>query len=202
MASLCVAFLVWLLGGYLGWHYVYLGRDREAVIFAQTGGMMGMGWLLDLFRLPLYVREANRGPATYASDVDKKGGAALTLWRVSHGWLLAYAYAAVAQLFWGDHKPDKARKFFARATALDRDNGDAWAAAYAFELAAGSPEEAAAVEAAAVAAAPRHGDVWARIAKAPTPAGARAPGVAEVLRLAAAEMRAAADAAAAAPAAT
>jgi hypothetical protein len=97
-ASLCTAFLLWLVGGYLGWHYVYLGRDRESVIFAQTGGLMGMGWLLDVFKLPRYVREANGEPA-YAGDVDKKGAPAFAVWRLSQGWLLAYAYGTVAQLY-------------------------------------------------------------------------------------------------------
>ena len=77
---------------------------------------------------------------------------------------------AVARLFAADHKPDKARKFFSRACALNKDYGDAWAAAYAFEIALGTPEsqqEAIAIEAAAVLAQPRHGEVWQRISKSP-----------------------------------
>ena len=53
----------------------------------------------------------------------------------------------MAQLFWADHKHDKARKWLDRAVTLDKDYGDAWAVYFAFETRHGTPESAAAVEA-------------------------------------------------------
>ena len=45
-----------------------------------------------------------------------------------------HVITAVARLFERDRKYPKARKWFTRAVTLDPDNGDAWAAYYAFEL--------------------------------------------------------------------
>jgi pre-mRNA-processing factor 6 len=73
---------------------------------------------------------------------------------------------AVARLFSGERKVDKARKWFSRAVALAPKLGDAHAAAYAFELAQGDADSAAAVAAACEAAEPTHGELWAPIAKA------------------------------------
>jgi pre-mRNA-processing factor 6 len=53
--------------------------------------------------------------------------------------------AAVAQLFWGDRKVEKARNWFARAATLEPDIGDTWALFYKFEVQHGTPENAAAV---------------------------------------------------------
>lgn len=78
----------------------------------------------------------------------------------------AVVVAAVAQLFWADHKLDKARKWLDRAVTLNKDYGDAWAAYYAFEAEQGGPEAAAAVKTRCVAAEPAHGELWQRIAKA------------------------------------
>ena len=74
---------------------------------------------------------------------------------------------AVARLFAAERKVDKARKWFARAVALAPQLGDAHAAAYAFEVAQGDAEGAAAVAAGCEAAEPTHGEPWAPVAKAP-----------------------------------
>ena len=61
MASLCVTYLLWLLGGWLGLHHFYLGRDKQALVWwCLPGGYFGLGWFRDLWRIPEYVREANR----------------------------------------------------------------------------------------------------------------------------------------------
>jgi pre-mRNA-processing factor 6 len=103
---------------------------------------------------------------------------------------------AVARLFAAERKADKARKFFSRATTLDKDFGDAWASAYAFELdlagSAATTPEAAAIEAACVAAEPKHGEVWQRVAKA---AASRGFGTRDVLLKTAQTLRALAAAA-------
>jgi pre-mRNA-processing factor 6 len=74
---------------------------------------------------------------------------------------------AVARLFAAERKVDKARKWFSRAVALAPKMGDAHAAAYAFELAQGDADSAAAVAAACEAEElVTHGELWAPIAKA------------------------------------
>jgi pre-mRNA-processing factor 6 len=45
-----------------------------------------------------------------------------------------HVITAVARLFERDRKYPKARKWYTRAVTLDPDNGDAWAAYFAFEL--------------------------------------------------------------------
>lgn len=58
--SLFVAYLCWLVGGFLGLHHFYLRRDKHAFItFATIGGYFGCGVIRDLWRLPEYVRDAN-----------------------------------------------------------------------------------------------------------------------------------------------
>ncbi|XP_068215912.1 dnaJ homolog subfamily C member 22 isoform X1 [Palaemon carinicauda] len=58
--SLCVAYLAWLFGGWLGLHHFYLRRDRQAFTwFCTLGGYFGVGWMRDFFRLPSYVKDAN-----------------------------------------------------------------------------------------------------------------------------------------------
>lgn len=60
MASLCTTYLLWLLGGFLGLHHLYLGRYKQAFIWwCFPGGYFGAGWIRDLWRIPEYVRDAN-----------------------------------------------------------------------------------------------------------------------------------------------
>jgi len=41
-------------------HRFYLGRVVSGVVWLLTGGLLGIGWLIDLFLIPGIVREANR----------------------------------------------------------------------------------------------------------------------------------------------
>lgn len=88
--------------------------------------------------------------------------------------------AAVAALFAGERKNDKARKWFERATAVDTDNGDSWSKLYAFELDAGTEETQKSVKNRCVAAEPKHGELWCQVAKATSNRG---KSTAEVLEL-------------------
>lgn len=85
-----------------------------------------------------------------------------------------HVVSAVATLFAADRKPEKARSWYERAVRLDPDCGDHWARYYLFEKEQGGNASAEAAAAAAravlarcVAAAPRHGKRWTRIAKDP-----------------------------------
>lgn len=85
--SLTMAYVLWLIGGWFGWHLIYLQQDEQAALcqyhsqqlsFCASGfthctfvfflvlvpdaGSLGgflLGWLRDLWRLPSYVAYAN-----------------------------------------------------------------------------------------------------------------------------------------------
>ncbi|KAM9750861.1 dnaJ homolog subfamily C member 22 [Menidia menidia] len=59
-----VAYVLWAVGGPLGLHHLYLGRDSHALLWMITLGGFGFGWVREFLRIPAYVREANQ-------DVDK-----------------------------------------------------------------------------------------------------------------------------------
>jgi hypothetical protein len=61
MYSMAVAYLLWLLGGggVLGFHRFYLGKIPTGVLYFFTGGLFWCGAVIDFFRMPTLVREAN-----------------------------------------------------------------------------------------------------------------------------------------------
>ncbi|XP_030624700.1 dnaJ homolog subfamily C member 22 [Chanos chanos] len=57
---LVVTYALWAVGGPLGLHHLYLGRDSHALLWMLTMGGFGIGWIREFFRLPSYVSEANK----------------------------------------------------------------------------------------------------------------------------------------------
>jgi hypothetical protein len=57
------AYLLWLFSGFgvLGFHRFYLGRIGTGLIWLLTGGLFGLGALIDLFYIPSMVRQENLG---------------------------------------------------------------------------------------------------------------------------------------------
>lgn len=53
MKSKGTAYFLWLIGifGWLGWHHLYLGKYGKCIIWTLTGGVFGIGSLIDLFTL-------------------------------------------------------------------------------------------------------------------------------------------------------
>ena len=59
MKSLLLTYLLWLVGGLLGIHKLYLGRPVMGLVYLFTGGLFFCGWIVDFFTLPRQVRIAN-----------------------------------------------------------------------------------------------------------------------------------------------
>ena len=59
MYSVGTAYLLWLFFGVMGAHRFYLGRVGTGLLYLFTGGVAGLGWFVDVFRIPSLVREAN-----------------------------------------------------------------------------------------------------------------------------------------------
>jgi TM2 domain-containing membrane protein YozV len=57
--SLGVAYLLWLFFGILGVHHFYLGKFGRGLLWLLTGGLLGIGLVVDLFTLPSQLRQVN-----------------------------------------------------------------------------------------------------------------------------------------------
>ncbi|MEY4575599.1 MAG: hypothetical protein RL701_302 [Pseudomonadota bacterium] len=66
--SLGMGYLLWLLG-FTGAHRFYYGRPISGTIWFLTLGLLGVGWLVDVFLIPSLNRSADRryreGPYSY-----------------------------------------------------------------------------------------------------------------------------------------
>jgi pre-mRNA-processing factor 6 len=94
-------------------------------------------------------------------------------------------FVAVARIFWGDRKLDKAQSWFEKALVLDADQGDSWAWYYRFLCQHGTEAKRGEVVTKCVLNEPRHGEVWQAVAKKPENAR---KGTEEILKLVAAEL--------------
>ena len=56
--SIPAAYLLWLVG-FLGIHRFYLGHTKWGIIYLLTGGLLLIGWIVDLFLIPSYVVNYN-----------------------------------------------------------------------------------------------------------------------------------------------
>jgi TM2 domain-containing membrane protein YozV len=57
--STAVGYLLWLVG-FTGAHRFYFGKPVSGVIWFCTFGLLGIGWLVDLFLIPSMSREAGQ----------------------------------------------------------------------------------------------------------------------------------------------
>lgn len=56
--SIVVGYLLWLIG-FLGAHRFYYGRQISGTIWFFTLGLLFIGWIVDLFLIPMMNREAD-----------------------------------------------------------------------------------------------------------------------------------------------
>lgn len=71
--SLPLGYLLWFLWGLFGVHKFYLGKPLWGFVYFLTGGLIGLGWLADLFLLPRQFRrfrERQRGCGWIAAGAD------------------------------------------------------------------------------------------------------------------------------------
>ncbi|KAI1773576.1 pre-mRNA splicing factor [Hypoxylon cercidicola] len=92
---------------------------------------------------------------------------------------------AVARIFWGERRLEKAQNWFEKALVRDSDLGDSWAWYYKFLLEHGTEEKREEVISKCIGVEPRHGEVWQSVAKNPKNAK---KSVEEVLKLVTAEL--------------
>ena len=66
--SVLVGYILWIFG-FLGSHRFYFGKPITGTIWFFTLGLLGIGWIIDLFLIPGMARRADRryqaGPIDY-----------------------------------------------------------------------------------------------------------------------------------------
>ena len=62
-----VGYIFWVpsLFGFAGLHRIYMGRWISGLIWLFTGGLCGVGTLVDFFMMPRMIRDVNRGAPTW-----------------------------------------------------------------------------------------------------------------------------------------
>jgi TM2 domain-containing membrane protein YozV len=65
-----VGYLLWIFG-FLGAHRFYFGRPISGTVYLFTFGLLGIGWIIDLFLMPSLEAQADRsfaaGPVNYTA---------------------------------------------------------------------------------------------------------------------------------------
>lgn len=61
MRSILVAYILWFFLGLLGVHRFYAGRWISGIVWFLTGGLLGIGWLIDIILIPGMIDRFNRG---------------------------------------------------------------------------------------------------------------------------------------------
>lgn len=72
--SVVIGYVLWIFG-FTGSHRFYFGKPVSGTIWFFTGGLLGIGWLIDLFLIPSMARQADQRYVTGRVDY-------------SVGWLL------------------------------------------------------------------------------------------------------------------
>ena len=57
--ELWIVYLLWFFLGLFGIHKFYLNKFGWGIIYIMTGGIFLIGWIVDLFTIPMQVRAYN-----------------------------------------------------------------------------------------------------------------------------------------------
>ena len=57
--ELWVVYLLWFFFGLIGVHKFYLNKFGMGILYILTGGILLVGWIIDLFTIPSQVRAYN-----------------------------------------------------------------------------------------------------------------------------------------------
>lgn len=128
--SIWTTYLLWLFGGIFGLHHFYLGRDRQAFIWWATlgiyeymqidfftcikyqsvfqiaGGYFGVGWIVDFFKIPEMVRDANEDPEFISKFKDKlreHRKPPFSMIRFSGAFMVAYLFGQMIMIAIPEH---------------------------------------------------------------------------------------------------
>jgi len=67
--SVLIGYILWIFG-FLGAHRFYYGKQISGIIWFFTLGLLGIGWLIDIFLIPSMAQSASRkyqtGPFDYS----------------------------------------------------------------------------------------------------------------------------------------
>lgn len=58
--SVGLTYVLWLFFGLFGVHYFYMGKPGVGILYLLTGGLLGVGWFVDLFTIKGQVARLNR----------------------------------------------------------------------------------------------------------------------------------------------
>ncbi|XP_033126577.1 uncharacterized protein LOC117124454 [Anneissia japonica] len=101
--SLLDAYILLLPLGFFGAHHFYLKRTGWGFLYLFTFGLCGLGWLLDLFRMPYLVKRANHKLMNPDFPVDKSRDLGDT-WIISFfpiTGLLGFHHYYLGRIGWG-----------------------------------------------------------------------------------------------------
>lgn len=66
--NMVVGYLFWILG-FTGAHRFFYGKNLTGILWFCTGGLLGIGWIIDLFLIPSMANSAHgkfpQGPVDY-----------------------------------------------------------------------------------------------------------------------------------------
>jgi TM2 domain-containing membrane protein YozV len=66
--SIVIGYILWIFG-FIGAHRFYFGKPLTGTLYFFTLGLLGIGWIIDLFLIPAMDREADQrfspGPIEY-----------------------------------------------------------------------------------------------------------------------------------------
>ena len=71
MKYLDQAYVFWFPLGFTGMHHFYLGRPGWGCLYLFTFGILGIGWIIDLCRMPFLVKDTNERKVQQLKIVDE-----------------------------------------------------------------------------------------------------------------------------------